>query len=337
MSSANKRYLIINADDVGYCEERNLGIFKAMLSNAISDATVLVTIDRVALNHFKDLIENHFKDDSDALQSFKSRLGLHLNFTEGNPATQSHSTISSLINEQGQFFGKFGFSKEMISGKIITTHIELETESQIRLFIETFGTFPSHLDGHNHAHVVPGVPEIISKVMHRFGIQKTRLPYEPFLDLSKQQSPWMNEASNKDFLLGVCEWAEKARSVFDSHAIRYPSHFMGLALMSENSRLDYIEKILPSLPISTIAFDQFEVIRKQTKTQEKNNVEENFCSKVTISEWMVHPGFKQQSTKYGDDFSRSQFREEELKNLESIELKQLFEKFDVQLVNWNSL
>ena len=35
---------------------------------------------------------------------------------------------------------------------------------------------PSHIDGHNHVHCLPGIAEIISQVLCQYGIYKIRLP-----------------------------------------------------------------------------------------------------------------------------------------------------------------
>jgi predicted glycoside hydrolase/deacetylase ChbG (UPF0249 family) len=321
---SQKRLLIINADDVGYCEERNDGIFKCMLENVVTDATVLVNIDIECLNHFKNLINHQFTDDPNGKDSFISRLGLHLNLTEGKPIiTNPIETISTLVDNNGMFFGKFGFSKQMISGKIESKQIELEIISQISLFFQIFGSYPSHLDGHNHAHVVPGVAEIISKVMLHFGIRKTRLPFEPILD--EIRGKWMKDASNRDFLLEVCRWSELSKPIFQGNSIRFNDYFIGLSLMSENNRIEYISEVLSTLPYGE---------NNNNNSNLGNNTEH-----LVVTEWMVHPGLKQQknSLKYGDDFSRSEYRRQEMNNLFSKEFTDLLRKENIELINWKNI
>jgi predicted glycoside hydrolase/deacetylase ChbG (UPF0249 family) len=43
-------------------------------------------------------------------------------------------------------------------------------------FIELFGRKPSHVDGHNHVHIIPPFTEVIAKTMKKLGIYKARMP-----------------------------------------------------------------------------------------------------------------------------------------------------------------
>jgi predicted glycoside hydrolase/deacetylase ChbG (UPF0249 family) len=56
--------------------------------------------------------------------------------------------------------------------------IKTELRLQIQRFIQLFSFRPSHIDGHNHVHVIPQVAELIAPIMREIGIYKTRLPLE---------------------------------------------------------------------------------------------------------------------------------------------------------------
>ena len=49
----------------------------------------------------------------------------------------------------------------------------------MREFVRVFRRRPSHVDGHNHIHVIPQIAEIISPIMSEYGIYLTRLPMHP--------------------------------------------------------------------------------------------------------------------------------------------------------------
>lgn len=96
------RWLVINADDFGYCDQRNRGIVESFQSGVVSSATVLVNAVKA----------------SEAVQLSRQwgiPLGLHLNLTEGYPM-KTH--CSSLTSENGSLRGKFGFREAIKRGEI---------------------------------------------------------------------------------------------------------------------------------------------------------------------------------------------------------------------------
>lgn len=102
MDYKQKKLLIINADDFGYCSNRNAGIANAFSCGAISSVSLLVngvcSKEAVCLAHKYDI-----------------PMGLHLNLTEGFPVAQGHKT---LIGSNGFFKGKMGFRESLKNGEI---------------------------------------------------------------------------------------------------------------------------------------------------------------------------------------------------------------------------
>eukprot|EP01121_Diplochlamys_sp_Union-15-3_P004483 TRINITY_DN14677_c0_g1_i1.p1 TRINITY_DN14677_c0_g1~~TRINITY_DN14677_c0_g1_i1.p1 ORF type:complete len:112 (-),score=8.94 TRINITY_DN14677_c0_g1_i1:525-860(-) len=87
--------LIVNADDFGYCTERNNGICECFLNGLVSSVSLLVNGE--AVQHAVDLAKK-----------INIPMGLHLNLTEGKPI---HSTVSSLLDNSGMMRGKFGLRR----------------------------------------------------------------------------------------------------------------------------------------------------------------------------------------------------------------------------------
>lgn len=53
--------------------------------------------------------------------------------------------------------------------------------------MKIYRRLPSHIDGHNHVHVIPEVAEVLSEVMANYwGIYKIRIPQED-LQLSEPE------------------------------------------------------------------------------------------------------------------------------------------------------
>ncbi|TPP59463.1 UPF0249 protein ydjC protein [Fasciola gigantica] len=86
--------------------------------------------------------------------------GLHINLTEGVPVCNP-SKVRSLLNEDGLFLGKFGLHSTPFGARkeraINLQHVELELEKQLYAFRALFDAPPSHADGHQHIHVLPGL------------------------------------------------------------------------------------------------------------------------------------------------------------------------------------
>ena len=52
--------------------------------------------------------------------------------------------------------------------------IEEEVRMQLLKFMSLLGRRASHLDGHNHVHVVPRVAEVVANVMAEMGVYRYR-------------------------------------------------------------------------------------------------------------------------------------------------------------------
>jgi predicted glycoside hydrolase/deacetylase ChbG (UPF0249 family) len=82
MKSSNSLKFIINADDMGLCEERDSAIFELYSKGFISSASILIN----GLN---------FRKSIEIARQINMPLGLHLNLTEGFPIniTQKNSLV----------------------------------------------------------------------------------------------------------------------------------------------------------------------------------------------------------------------------------------------------
>ncbi|MCE9584428.1 MAG: ChbG/HpnK family deacetylase, partial [Planctomycetes bacterium] len=132
--------LIINADDLGADPARNRGIFEAAQRGVVTDASILANVpgfdDAVKDKRIKDL-----------------PVGLHLNISEGKPVGGPYRTLTA---KDGEFFGKDETWRLALCGKLDPAEIRLEAEAQIAK-MRRAGVEPTHLDGHQHLHLVPRV------------------------------------------------------------------------------------------------------------------------------------------------------------------------------------
>lgn len=141
--------LLINADDAGIDAARNRGIWQAAQGGLLRNTSVIVHQDG-------------WKDVCRRLQTERSlSIGLHLNLTAGRPLAKG---LKTLVARDGNFFDKFELLSHVFARKIDTAEVEAEFAAQWELFAKQ-GLKPTHVDGHNHVHILPGFSEAFSTVV----------------------------------------------------------------------------------------------------------------------------------------------------------------------------
>jgi len=195
--------LIVNADDLGYSPHRDRGIFQAFQDGVVTSASLIV---------------NGASCQQAAKQAIGMGLeiGLHLNLTEGKPLTN----VPSLTNIQGVMHYKMKF----LNHPVCKEDIERETIAQLERFKELTGSYPHHIDGHQHAHIVPKIPEIIAPILQQYGVSSTRIPDQ---DLDKLD--WIEDDVRTRYELRYLS-AVNARLIYRQHGIRAPECFVGVGL-----------------------------------------------------------------------------------------------------------
>ena len=211
--------LLVHADDVGYCRERDQGIFRCVESGVIKNVSFLVTFrcKEDTVTKCKELM------DSRGLV-----VGLHINLTEGTPISDD---IPSLIDKNGDMKGKMGFRESWECGDICREDVEKEIHAQCRVFHELFGCYPSHVDSHQHIHQINGITEIITSIVREYGVKSIR---------RQCVSVW-NEPANgtSEFLHQVFKQSRHCISMYDKDGLYYADAMIGLNFMG-NGREDTI-------------------------------------------------------------------------------------------------
>lgn len=251
--------LIIVADDFGYCGCRSVGIVEC--SSSLSSTSVLTT-------HPSPLV----------LPS--CGLGLHLNLTEGKPLTND---ASSLIEEEsGCMLGKLGIRKANLNAQ----DVRKEILAQIGAFEARYGRLPAHVDGHNHAHLLPVVATELALVLtelereRRCDRIRTRVPRQA---ITPERQPWI-PPDWMNFFEQLQRECDVAAAIFDRHGVPYTRAFIGLS--TQGGGVDTRERVLAAL---------------------------HEAAEISpVVEWMVHPGHACTCAHKGDEFSRSPDRDAEL-------------------------
>lgn len=287
--------LVINADDFGYCPSRNQAIIDLYNSGAITSASFIVN-SQSSLEAGK------------SIQSAQLPFGLHFNITEGRPT--SSSSVQSLCNDEGFFLGKFGFRKRLQEDRISLNEAGIELQSQIDKFIELCGRRPTHVDGHMHVHVLPGLCDIFAQVLSKNNIKWTRVPKEENLEK-------LFDNGRRCFYMSVVRQAVLAETTFTKAGLRFAPWFIGNATMGHR--------------MSTSGF--MDLLQDHVTKSTDGNL---------LCEWMVHPAYKASygSLVFGegpDEFARSSDRQHELNILTSDDLSIALKSSNVQLCSFNDL
>jgi len=157
--------LIVNADDFGLCDAVNRGIAQAHDHGIVTSASLLPTGD--ALDH--------------AVQLARARpaldLGIHLSLTQTRPVLPP-PRIPSLVAGGGRFHRDWrAFFSRYAHKHVRRTDIDAELRAQIEKALGTGLSF-SHLDSHQHVHMLPGVLPIVVRLAADYGIGAVRFPNE---------------------------------------------------------------------------------------------------------------------------------------------------------------
>jgi hopanoid biosynthesis associated protein HpnK len=156
--------LIVNADDFGISTPVNAGIVKAHISGIVTSTTLLATGD--AFEHALTMAKAHPRLD----------LGLHLALVGQRPLL-SPSRIPSLVDGDGMFHESvFAFTRRYLTSRIRDEEIERELDAQAELVRGRVSI--SHVDSHQHVHMLPGVRRIVIRLCNRHRIRAMRWPAE---------------------------------------------------------------------------------------------------------------------------------------------------------------
>jgi hopanoid biosynthesis associated protein HpnK len=159
--------IIINADDFGASAEVNRAVQRARESGLLTSASLMVTGDG-----FAEAVDIARRDSGLAV-------GLHLTLTQFRSVLPA-CEISALVNSSSEFPSNplSAALKYYFSG-YAREQIRAEIEAQFRVFAET-GLALSHVDGHQHMHLLPILFPIVLELAEKYGASGIRIPYDPF-------------------------------------------------------------------------------------------------------------------------------------------------------------
>ena len=278
--------LIVNADDFGLHSEVNHGIIEGYRRGCLR-STSFMAGGRAA-------------EEAAALARENPDLGvgLHLTFVAERPVLPPEK-IPSLVDDDGFLWADhMVFIKRFIAGKISLAEVRAECEAQF-LRAKALGLSLSHIDSHQHLHVLPKIRTIVLALAKQYGVHKIRLPGEAYFFTGGYPAPLFRHVAKA----GLTFLARAGRPLFRDAGVLTPAHFFGM-LAGGHMLPAHFLAVLRALPEGT-------------------------------SEIMVHPG---RDDKTLDDIYHWKYHwREELAAITSSEAMAYIEAHRIQLISYKEL
>jgi predicted glycoside hydrolase/deacetylase ChbG (UPF0249 family) len=179
-------------------------------------------------------------------------VGVHLNLNDGPPAAPRES-VPSLVNDSGELEGgPDGLLLKIATRVLSLREVELEWNAQIAK-VRDAGIEPTHLDGHKHVHMLPGLFEIALRLAKRHGIGAIRVSHEASglrAALSTGQLRAGVVLKQGVQARGLKLLARDARQQAERTGVSTADYFCGIAQTGELTR-EGVARLLRSLPEGT--------------------------------------------------------------------------------------
>jgi predicted glycoside hydrolase/deacetylase ChbG (UPF0249 family) len=233
--------LIVNADDLGWTEGINRGIADAHRRGLVTSTSLLA---------------NGRAFDSGIAVSQTHRdlgVGVHLNLSDG-PPTAPAPNVPGLLNKAGNLEGgPESLLLRIAVRNLPLNEVELEWDAQIAK-IKSAGLAPTHLDGHKHVHMLPGLFQLALRLARKHGIPAIRISHEE----SRLRAVLSTGGElNTSVLLkqgiqarGLKILARDAREMAERAGISSTDYFCGIAQTGVLTR-EGVERLLETLPEGT--------------------------------------------------------------------------------------
>ena len=222
-------YLIIHADDFGLSRKVNEGILEAHLHGILTSTSIIAS-------------GSYFEHAISICESTPSLdVGVHLTLVEEEPILGADK-IRSLVNEEGKLHSQaLEFTKKYMAGRICLQEVKAELQAQITR-VTSSGISISHVDSHQHLHMLPNILRVTIQLAKEFGIDAIRIPNESFHISMLSKWSLFSRALELIILKCFCRKAEKLPLARTDYFVGF---FYGGKLDKKN-----LQKLLEHLPIN---------------------------------------------------------------------------------------
>jgi hopanoid biosynthesis associated protein HpnK len=280
--------LIVNADDLGWTEGVNRGIVEAHRKGLVTSATLLANGPA-----FHTALEA-------ARANPELSVGVHLNLSDGAPTAKA-AQVQGLLNEAGCLReGPKRLLLRIARRSLRLEEVEREWNAQIQKVRDT-GIRPTHLDGHKHVQMLPGLFEIALRLAKKYGIRAIRVAHEE----SKLRSMLAIGGKQKKAVMlkqgvqarGLKLLARDAREMADRAGLATTDYFCGIAQTGAWTR-EGVVQLLEQLPEGTTelmchpGYADLELREMPTRLQESREMELQILTDAGIRKLVATRGIR---------------------------------------------
>jgi len=285
----------VNADDLGWTEGVNRGIAEAHRRGLVTSTSLLANGRAFA----------------SALAVSREHpslgVGVHLNLSDGPPTTGA-SHIPGLLNAAGQLEGgPESLLLRIAQRKLRPAEVEQEWDAQIAK-VRAAGISPTHLDGHKHVHMLPGLFEVALRLARKHCVGAIRIAHEEsrLRGLLSHGGERQKGVQLKQGVQarGLKLLARDARKMAERAGISFADYFCGIAQTGVMNR-EGVESLLDGLPNGT-------------------------------TEFMCHPGYADEELR-GTPTRLQASRATELEILTDVSIRKLVATKGIRLINYGFL
>ncbi|UCH63083.1 MAG: ChbG/HpnK family deacetylase [Fidelibacterota bacterium] len=162
------KLLIINADDFGLCEEISTGIIRAHTQGVVTSTSVVAN-------------GRYFEQGVSLLRESGLDAGIHLTFVDGEKPVSG--PVDGLVDENGLFLqGYKQVIAKILTGRFDRQAFKRELYDQMYRLMDA-GITVTHIDSHQHLHLLPNVRNIVTQLAEQFKVNWIRLPRSDVLNI----------------------------------------------------------------------------------------------------------------------------------------------------------
>jgi hopanoid biosynthesis associated protein HpnK len=220
---------VANADDFGLSSGINRGIKSAYCEGILRSASLMP--NGPWFDHAVRI----------ARENPGLGVGIHVSLVDESciaPAGQ----LRGLATPDGCLPRSYGaFVKAFLTRKFGVAEVRTEIEAQVARVLAT-GIAPTHIDFHQHLHILPGVFEVVLTVAQSTGIRVVRVP----LDQGRQAGSVARQVQTRILSFLCVRNAKKLAKV----GIKFSHHFHGIWLsgnMNESNLLATLGRLKPGV------------------------------------------------------------------------------------------
>jgi predicted glycoside hydrolase/deacetylase ChbG (UPF0249 family) len=278
----------VNADDLGWTEGVNRGIAEAHRNGIVTSASLLA--NGAAFASGVELART-----TPALG-----VGVHLNLSDGEPVAE-RELVTSLLNDRGELEAKpESLLLRLARRSVLLEQVEFEWDAQIQK-VRDVGIEPTHLDGHRHVHMLPGLFEIVLRLAKKHGIAAVRISHEE----SSLRAALSSGAKQKGTVVmrqgvqarGLKMLARDAHEQAERAGIAAADYFCGIAQTGELTR-EGIVRLLEILPEGTTelmchpGYVDADLARSATRLQGSRQTEVDILTNTEIRNLVASQGIR---------------------------------------------